>query len=59
MLALHILQAALFGIGVVIMVGAVTLTAVSMGVAAASFPLVVGIAAAFVAYGRTHLAPIA
>ena len=44
---------------VVIMVGAVTLTAISMGVAPASFPLVVGIAAAFVAYGRTHLAPIA
>ena len=43
---------------IVIMVGAVTLTAVSMGVAASSFPLVVGMAAAFVAYGRTHLAPI-
>jgi hypothetical protein len=44
---------------VVIMVGAVVTTAATMGVAAASFPLVVGIACAYVAYGRTHLAPIA
>src|SRR4051812_3859884 len=44
---------------IVIMTGAVTLTALSMGVAPATFPLVVGIAAAFVAYGRTQLAPIA
>ena len=43
---------------IVIMAGAVTLTALSMGVAPATFPLVVGIAAAFVAYGRTHMAPI-
>ncbi len=42
----------------VIMMGATTLTAIDMSVPAASFPLVVGIAAAFVAYGRTHLAPI-
>jgi len=44
---------------IVIMVGAVTLTAISMGVAPATFPLAVGIAAAFVAYGRTHVASIA
>jgi hypothetical protein len=43
---------------IVIMVGAVVTTAATMSVAAASFPLVVGIAAAYVAYGRTHLAPI-
>src|SRR6476469_4179922 len=43
---------------VVIMVGATVISGVALGVANASFPLVVGIAAAFVAYGRTHLAPI-
>lgn len=44
---------------VVIMVGATTTTAVTGPVAFALFPLVVGIAAAYVAYGRTHLAPLA
>jgi hypothetical protein len=43
---------------VVIMIGATTLTAAIGQVPAASFPLVVGMAAAFVAYGRTDLAPI-
>jgi hypothetical protein len=43
---------------IVIMVGAVVTTAATMSVAAASFPLAVGITAAYVAYGRTHLAPI-
>src|SRR5215213_4776315 len=43
---------------VVIMVGATVLCGASLGVADASFPLLVGIAAAFVAYGRTHLTPI-
>jgi hypothetical protein len=44
---------------VVIMVGAVVTTAATMSAAAATFPLVVGLASAFVAYGRTHKAPIA
>ena len=43
---------------VVIMVGATTLTAAAVSVPEAAFPLVVGCVAAFVAYGRTHLAPI-
>ena len=43
---------------IVIMVGAVVSTAIAMSVPAATFPLAVGMAAAFVAYGRTHLAPI-
>jgi hypothetical protein len=43
---------------IVIMIGAVVSTAIAMSVPAAMFPLVVGMAAAFVAYGRTHLAPI-
>ena len=43
----------------VIMVGATTLTAIAGPAAAATFPLVVGIAALFVAYGRTHVVPIA
>jgi uncharacterized membrane protein YphA (DoxX/SURF4 family) len=42
---------------VVIMAGATVTTAYAGPVAFALFPLVVGIAAAFVAYGRTHLAP--
>jgi hypothetical protein len=44
---------------VVIMVGATVTTAIAGPVAFALFPLVVGIAVAFVAYGRTRLAPIA
>ena len=43
---------------IVIMIGAVVTTAATMGVASALIPLVVGIACAFVAYGRTRLAPI-
>jgi hypothetical protein len=44
---------------VIIMVGATVICGVALGVADASFPFVVAIACAFVAYGRTHLAPIA
>jgi hypothetical protein len=43
---------------VVIMIGATTLTAAMGEVPGAMFPLAVGIAAAFVAYGRTYLAPV-
>lgn len=43
---------------VVIMVGATVTCGVALGVADAWFPLLVGVACAFVAYGRTHLAPI-
>jgi hypothetical protein len=43
---------------VVIMIGATVLTAATGEVAGASFPFVVGCLAAFVAYGRAHLAPI-
>jgi hypothetical protein len=43
---------------IVIMVGAVVTTAATVSVAGASFPLIVGVACAFVAYGRTKLAPI-
>jgi putative oxidoreductase len=43
----------------VIMAGAVTTTAIAMDVPSASFPLVVGLLAAFVACGRTYWAPIA
>lgn len=44
---------------VIIMVGATILTAAAGSVPTAVFPLLVGVAAAFVAYGRTYLAPIA
>jgi hypothetical protein len=37
---------------------AVSLTASAMSVPTASFPLVIGIGTAFVAYGRTNVAPI-
>lgn len=43
---------------VVIMIGAVVISVIYMGVASALIPLVVGILAAFVAYGRSRLAPI-
>lgn len=43
---------------VVIMIGAVTVTVTTSGVAPAVLPLVVGCLAAFVAYGRTRLAPL-
>jgi uncharacterized membrane protein YphA (DoxX/SURF4 family) len=42
---------------VVVMVGAVAVTVASGEVAAAIMPLVVGLLAAFVAYGRWRLAP--
>ena len=44
---------------VVIMIGAVVISAMYMGVASALIPLLVGILAAFIAYGRSRLAPIA
>ena len=43
---------------VVIMLGATVITAMTMGVALALVPLVLGVLAAFVAYGRWKLAPI-
>jgi hypothetical protein len=42
---------------VIIMTGATVLTLVGLGAAMASLPLVIGVLAAFVAYGRTRLAP--
>jgi uncharacterized membrane protein YphA (DoxX/SURF4 family) len=42
---------------VVIMIGAVALTVAADGVAAGVVPLMVGLLAAFVAYGRWRLAP--
>lgn len=44
------------GLGI-IMIGATVTTLATAGVAMALFPLVVGILAAFVAYGRWRLAP--
>ena len=43
---------------IVIMIGAVVITVIYMGVASALIPLLVGILAAFIAYGRSRLAPI-
>ena len=43
---------------VVIMIGAMVISVMYMGVASALIPLVVGILAAFIAYGRSRLAPI-
>ena len=43
---------------VLIMIGAVGISLVTMGPAPALIPLVVGLLAAFVAYGRWHLAPL-
>jgi uncharacterized membrane protein YphA (DoxX/SURF4 family) len=42
---------------VIIMIGATVITLATAGVAMALFPLVVGILAAFVAYGRWRLTP--
>lgn len=42
---------------VVIMIGAVSITVATMGVAPAALPLVVGLLATFVAYGRRRLEP--
>ena len=44
---------------VIIMIGAVVLTAIGDGIAPAMFPLVVGLLLVFVAYGRRRLAPLA
>lgn len=43
----------------IIMIGATVVSAVAMGAAAGIFPAVVGIVTAAIAYGRTHVAPIA
>ena len=43
---------------VIIMIGAVAITLPSMGVGPALIPLVVGLLAAFIAYGRWRLAPL-
>jgi len=43
---------------VVIMIGATVITAMTMGIGMALIPLVIGVLAAFVAYGRWKLAPI-
>ena len=43
---------------IVIMIGAVVITVIYMGVASALIPLLVGILAAFITYGRSQLAPI-
>ena len=43
---------------IVIMIGAVVISVIYMGVASALIPLLVGILAAFIAYGRSRLAPI-
>ena len=42
-----------------IMIGAVTITAQTIGAAPAVFPLIVGLLAAFVAYSRWRLLPLA
>jgi len=42
----------------IIMIGATTVTVMSMSVAAAIFPAVVGLITAYIAYGRTRLVPI-
>jgi uncharacterized membrane protein YphA (DoxX/SURF4 family) len=43
---------------VIIMTGAVVITLPSMGVAQALIPLIVGLLAAFIAYGRWRLVPL-
>jgi hypothetical protein len=43
---------------IVIMIGATVITLAYIGIASALIPLLVGILAAFVAYGRSKLAPI-
>ena len=43
----------------IIMIGATATSAATMGIAQAIFPLVVGLLAAWVAYGRWRLKPIA
>ena len=43
----------------IIMIGATTLSIGAMGASAGIFPAVVGIVTAWIAYGRTHVAPLA
>jgi uncharacterized membrane protein YphA (DoxX/SURF4 family) len=43
---------------VIIMIGATAITVASVGIGAAVMPLVTGLLAAFVAYGRWRLAPV-
>jgi uncharacterized membrane protein YphA (DoxX/SURF4 family) len=43
---------------IIIMIGATIITWVGMGVAPALIPLIVGLIAVFIAYGRWRLAPI-
>lgn len=43
---------------VIIMIGAVTLTAIAMGIAPALFPFAVGVTASAVAYGRWRIVPL-
>jgi uncharacterized membrane protein YphA (DoxX/SURF4 family) len=43
---------------VILMIGATTLTGISMGVVAALFPLVVGVFATGIAYGRWRVVPL-
>jgi len=43
----------------IIMIGATTVTIMSMGVVPAIIPAVVGVVAAWIAYGRTRIAPLA
>jgi hypothetical protein len=43
----------------IIMIGATSVSIVSLGVAAGIFPAVVGVVTAWIAYGRTRVAPIA
>lgn len=43
----------------IIMIGATVVTVIGMGVAPAIFPAVVGLVTAFIAYGRTRVAPVA
>lgn len=43
----------------IIMIGATTVTLISMGMLPALFPAVVGLTAAWIAYGRTRVVPLA
>ena len=43
---------------VIIMIGATVITVMTTGIAMAMVPLIVGILAAFVAYGRWRVAPL-
>ena len=43
----------------IIMIGATTVTVISMGILPAIFPAVIGLVTAWIAYGRTRVAPIA